>query len=237
MPIIYRHIVPHAPQRTGNGAVCYRGRVPAYQRAIVFAVRWIGTIDFSPFKTWWDASHPDDPVVAGQTLPASDINDAWDNRTAMSGLYCGVLGNSPCAYGNLPTTTLDAEVDGFSCDAAGLGSADSSGGESGYVAWNVSLNAYLEWDATQAQWRWIAPLVAAGSYNRCDVRLSSGGTASARFGAARGDVMTFASAYTTERLRIGNMTTLYPLHYPSFQGGWAAEGLANCQLELMAQWS
>lgn len=233
MPPLYRHIVPDAADKAGNGAPVYRGNAPSYQRAMNFRVKWVGDIDFAAFAAWYESEYPGVHVLT-QSLSASRINAAWE-----TGAPKGILSASPRAYGDLEVMRLDSRDDGFDCMAAALGSVDAydPGDAEGSGSFLVSPHVYLEWDATNTAWRWIANFASGLSGGWMYVLTDDGGSARARFSGAQGDVTTFASPFTTASIRLGGGVQLSPLHITGVQGAWAQSGLAGCALEVSAEYA
>ncbi len=241
MPLIHRHVIPNAPAWTaGNDAIVFRDGKPSHQAAMDFFVEWSGDVDFSAFKSWYDAtSFMGHVVVPGQVATAAMINAGWQ----FGGKIC-----ASTAYGNLPIVQAgDTWGPHFvnNKDAIFVGR-----GEAYFYITNVgqsrfSVDVGIEWDATLTSWRYVAALgdgldnFVLETWNPADHTDVYRTSASLHNHPAGGawDFTLFASQYTTQKLRAGNGVTLSLVHASAADGSWAASDLANCSLIVSAAYA
>ena len=242
MPILHRKIVPNVPALAAdNGKIVFRDGKPSHQAPMDFFVEWSGDIDFSAFKSWYDANNTlGHVVVPNQTATAAMINAGWSSGGKI---------RSSTAYGNLPivqagntwgrhyTHAHDAIYIGW--DASDF-----------YINTNVgqsefSVDVGIEWDAMLTSWRYVAVLgdgwdgLVLETWNPNDHTDVYRATAHLHDHPAVGawDFTVFASPYTTQKLRAGNGVTLSLLHASAADGGWASSDLANCSLIVSAAYA
>lgn len=161
MPLLYRHVIPSVPAWTaGNGGLVYgRDGLPSRQRRMKFRVRIHWDPDFCR-DSWWTRFEP-----AGFTrwLGPVDKDDLEDALNDPAGGY------ESCRY-NSPPGGLDNGVALYLRTGSSAYRHEAAPGEIYAYDWRANATGalYLDWDASNAWWRWRFVVEVRAIFRWCE---------------------------------------------------------------------